>query len=259
VTALKKIIGFIFFAMVLCVSVYAKSDKDISGRIFDNYKQDYQKLNADISPKTEFDFSNSVPVYIYDDDLKSDLQTFGSKISEKYSIITESERWMIEYGKTSEGSWKEGMLSTFPVFSDQNGKEIDMNFTMDWFIQKVKETVDCEIDDIKLVYYDHVYFVYFKSNSTEYTIPYATRPDLSKVENGKLYDANEAINTVIASRGVFTVPEGEDPTTYGGGVVCVAQEPDEKAQPQENYTPLLIAVLVLLSIAVLMYVKGKKE
>ena len=256
---MKKIIGFIFFAMVLCVSVYAKSNKDISGRIFDNYKQDYQKLNADISPKTEFDFSNSVPVYVYDFSLKLDPDTFGERISEKYSIVAMGERWMVEYGKTPDGNWKEGILSTAPVFPDKDGNELEVSFTMDWFIQKATELFDGEIDDIKVVYYDHIYFLYFTSDDSEYVVPYDTRPDFSNLENGKLCDANEAIKSVIKSRGILVIPYGEDPTKYGGGVVCVAQEPDEKAQPQQNYTPLLIAVLVLLSIAVLMYVKGKKE
>ena len=273
-----KFITFLLLAiMFLSLSVYAQSSKEISDEIFENYKEEYQKLNADISPKTELDFSNSVPVYIYDYWKENEPKSFIDRFLIRYNIETEGERWKEEYSTSTGGKWVEASLSTIPVYPDKDGKEIDIRFTMDWFIQKATEVFDGEIDDIKVAYYNYIYFVYFTSEEVEYVVPFSSRPDFSNLENGKLYEADDAMKIMEDSKEVKIIPYGEDPTAYAGGPVMVAQNPTDEIEniqtqsveinaqpqtqelPQNNYTLWIIVIVSVLIVSALGFIVLRKR
>ena len=210
----RIICTFFLTVIVLSLSACTNHKSTLSSKIFEEYKEEYQKLNADISPVTAFDFSNSVPVYFYKYDPDIEHDTLAERITEYYIFESKTEQEKSIYAPISSGKWTERIPVSLPVYTDKYKKPIDIQLTMDWFVQRAVESFDGEIDDVKVVCYNQAYLIYFISNSTEYAIAYSPNPELFEVENGKIYTAKEIISIVNhIGWGCYNI---DDPTIYGG-------------------------------------------
>ena len=103
-------------------------------------------------------------------------------------------------------------------------------------------------------------FIYYTSYGTEYLIPYGSRPDLTRLENGKVYTAKEAAIVLTESFSGSLSPDGN------GGAVLPAEEHTTNTVLHNNLksnTAFKIAVPVVAFIAVvaifIVIVKSRKR
>lgn len=108
-------------------------------------------------------------------------------------------------------------------------------------------------------------FIYYTLNGTEYLIPYGSRPDLTLLENGKVYTAQEAADILTES---FHLNEKRNPNENGGpgGVISSDEERTTDSAPNNdpaNNTAFKIAVPVFAvtaaAVILIVIIKSRKR
>ena len=213
------LIFILILSIVMTVPLFAQVTS-FAEQIENQYKRDLDEMNKDINPIEFYTFDNCMPVYNYEDFFGNNYdETFASHISDEFYWETAGEKWTKVFYK-KDSVWKEGSSATMPDFFDKDRKKIDVSFSLNWFANKALEVFDKDISDFKIVSFENKYMIYFVSEGTEYIIPFDTRSDLSGIENGKLYTADEIIkniNTSSSGISISDMPEDEF-ITYGGSV-----------------------------------------
>lgn len=217
---LRIIVCIALCFVILLTSVSALNTSSLSTEISNQYLNELVKINKDIMPQNPYTLENSVPVYMFESVSGGENdKSFGSHVSESFILETDGDSWRKSYYKDN-GVWKESGSASVPTYYDKDGNVININFNMHWFIEQAEGKFDGNISELKVVYYEYKYMIYFVSEGIEYVIPYDVRSDLSGIKNGNIYKANDLIEIIFPSTDnqVQSISKGEDPTIYGGTI-----------------------------------------
>ena len=149
---------------------------------------------------------------------------------------------------------------TGPEFSDVSDDTIDMNIVEN----RIKE-IDPSLD-INNVYAKcimvgeyHTNFVCIENAGEEYIIPFGTRPDLTGLENGKVYTPLELKTALDESftpyDGEYTTEEIHQMNSIGGGGIVEETQRNGVSAPIAILIMLLVVVVCLVALNV---IKRKK-
>lgn len=275
----KKFKAVLMFCM--CLFLIYGSVVFASAESFKSYdtlynEEEYSKV---LSAIEQFDASQDIPQKFYAESYDADTAKYKIyKLSQPDMVVqlnngkSVSDCLSTEYSWTVEAPGKlfvvveeqgEWRVAGYQYLEDEQSKAgiIDTAVLERNDIALNKSAQDAEILFFEAPLY-FTNFVYYTSNETEYLIPYGSRPDLTLLENGKVYTAKEVADILTES---FNLNELNDPNGNGGGAgAYIAEESttdDALNNSAKNSTALkiVIPVVAVIAIAVILIIIVKRR
>ena len=247
----------------------AKSIRELIDQ--DIYSEDFVQMKSDISKRGGelYDFDAAYKLYSLK---KSDIVAAYAENGDIKSAISEEFRWMVptkdgnrvatilldnrewvEVGyreKIEEKSEYVGIIDTDVIDRQQLHKTLD----------KKSKDVIIDLKNIWVPQY-HMNFTYFRTETDEYLIPYATRPDFTGLKNGEAYEAKVAIETLKQNMPMDYNLDDDGGANAGAGIPLI--ENSDSSSSATFYTIVFTVAgvsVVLLGLGIgLLVVKVKKE
>lgn len=144
-------------------------------------------------------------------------------ISENYCIVVPTEKGYVKYLKDTNGD------ITYVgdvVFNEKTKNTNIVNISTVKNIlgsAKYVDATDIIVLDVPMY---QTSFVYFLANNVEYLIPFGSRPDLTGLENGKVYKATDCLAELSATWGNTSVDGNGLSNGNGGSVDSVVENPN---------------------------------
>lgn len=136
-------------------------------------------------------------------------------ISENYCIVVPTEKGYVKYLKDDDGDISYVGDVVFNE-SSKNTNMVDTTAVRNILSSaKYTEATDVVVLDVPMY---QTSFVYFLANNVEYLIPFGSRPDLTGLENGKVYKATDCLAELSATWG-NTIVDGDGLSNGNGGNV----------------------------------------
>ena len=136
-------------------------------------------------------------------------------ISDSYYIIVPRENGYVKYLKDDNGkvSYVGDVLFNG---SSRNTNVVNISVVKS-ILENKKYSKATDVKAIDAPMYQ-TSFVYFRSNGEEYLIPFGSRPDLTGLENGKVYNVVDCLSVLSTTYGCVSV-DGDGSSNENGGYV----------------------------------------
>jgi len=211
-------------------------------------------LSYDRMDINEFDMSNAYKAYNFiDENIVEEYKKTGSfeqLISDKYTWkIPTSTNYLITMRKNEDkNDWKVMAISN-ELQNDMLKSAVDITNTTNISEIIINENKINEVQKFKYVISNlfGTTFTYLSADDKEYIIPYGTRPDLTGLDNGCLYEVEDAINILDAH---FELP---DNLSIGGINSDHSEEVD-----RINTIPFVIIILLAIGLLFVYHIYKSK-
>lgn len=220
----------------------------------------HAKANGNLSqdnPLGSFQMERAYPLYsLKDPNLVAAYRssgTFGDNISGDYTWnVPTSAGFLVRVRQKESGDWAEAGFSD--EFLEKEGAENCSALTdQARLIRTMEESGRIQtVTDVRYVdarLYTSTTLIYIKADGAEYLIPYGPRPELTGLQNGKLYSAGEVVEILAAASPYDEVYSNLADVKYGGAG-------DSAAAGNGLQTMLWIAAAAILSAGILLAIWG---
>ncbi|MFY9198680.1 MAG: hypothetical protein WBK75_05540 [Acutalibacteraceae bacterium] len=251
----KKIITLIT-ALSLLLSVqlvcFASNTSDFINK--DTSSDEFTKLKYDISKednhtKSEiFDFESAYKVYTL---THHHISSAYSKHGNIKNAITSQYNWMIPTADNKSLATAELSNDKWSIIGYKEGDSPKNTYVIDK--QQISKALDKQskitgdnIIDYKNIWSPMIYttFVYIQTSQNEYLIPFGSRPDLTGLENGKIYEAKDAVEIL----NIKAPPQTDNTKKLDNAGVNSSQNNTDNSNKKSN-TFLISGLIVLILLA----------
>lgn len=194
------------------------------------------------------------------------ISLFGSK-EDLSNIIPKDYYWkavtptkvVITVTRQKDGDWS--VAGYGKKAASENILDTIQNNSLEAILSKLDIVDMLLVFEVPQVFTD---FAFIKVSGAEYLIPFGARPDLTGLENGKIYDKEGIAKALISSgwEGKYESGEAKNPN-LNGGALAVGDSSDTSNITQENtinfLIPKVVLVIMALVIAYLFFLKKESS
>jgi len=264
---MKKLFSIIFcliFVLLLPIFCFAEdsnvekfvnNDQILNSNEFNEVKKVAENSNDLIKSDEQFDFKAAYKEYeLINYDIVSEYKK-GENIE---SLISDEFNWKIPTTdqnlaviKKVDNKWEVVAIEN----KNSSDSKIKSNIINKVSVSKaiIKETSN--IKDLKYIKSEmyHTSFSYVKvENGKEFLIPYGSRPDLTGLENGKMYEASEVMDILYIN---FSIDSGNN----NGGIDSSSLKENNTLNYQVIILISIIALIMIFSVSFILIRKCKKN
>ena len=229
---IRVIIGLLAVLYVVCPGMnYPSFASEIGKSPYTFDKEEFEIIREKVGKEEILSFSGEENVAVRDaayryyfirSEILRDKALSGEDIS--LSITNDRHVWVVPMNRSAacyyeeDGSWKLGITMQYPSDGSGRGEFIDN--------MQVSERITQVIDRGESLILGPVYFrapkystvfAYFKTDRGQYLIPHSYVSRFTKLNNGELYTALEAIRTIEENYAIPEEIENADPSLMGDG------------------------------------------
>ncbi|MGN0601161.1 MAG: hypothetical protein ACI4I7_00465 [Oscillospiraceae bacterium] len=231
---------------------------EVEQAIISNSELSKNKIISNLKSANEEQFTNPYKLYsISDPDFLSEISdpTFAEQIIKTdYCWMVPTKDNNIIKVKKSNGQWEVLGYSITADSSDEvdfiRFEKIDSNITT---LTKSNKNELQNAICFEAPYY-HTSFIYLSANGTQYLIPYGSRPDLTGLNNGKLYTTDE-VEKILNS----TLPTEKSSITADENGGLSSAEKGISDRTQILIFSACIFIVLILSIMTILYFKKRRN
>lgn len=258
ITALSLLLS----AKLVC---FASNTSDIINK--DIYSNEFAKIKSDISKDENltkvgtFDFDSAYKVYTLTQPHISlaydEHQNIKNAITNEYKwMIPTTDNKQLATAQLSNDKWE--IIGYKEDDNSKNTYAIDKQQITKAFDKQSKITGD-NIIDYKNIWSPMIYttFAYIQTNENEYLIPFGSRPDLTGLENGKIYEAKTAVEILNKN----APPQTDDTKKLDNAGVNSSQKNVENSIKNSNVVLIstIIILILLVSFATYFFIIHKNK
>lgn len=238
--------------------IYDESEfSEVKKAILENTELSKNKIVSDqLKDKISEQFINPYKLYtITDPEFLSELNdsaSFSELIGNTYSWIIPTKDNNIIKVKNNNDKWE---VLGYSTPTDLTTSESDI-IQFDKIDTKITTSAKNKSNPLEKavcfeIPYYHTNFIYLSESNNHYLIPYSSRPDLTGLQNGKIYRITE-VSKILNS----TFPVGTDNDKNGGGI---ANQIENESNKTWTYITISCSVILLISLSLTAFYFSRKR